>query len=189
MASPAPVGAAASPAVVESAASRAVVGMALSYVSQWRQERMQSWRSFAEFANSRRLGMPAGGVIALKQRVFSNATYFLTNYLVVAVAFGVLTLLLRPLLAMLISMPLVLYAYLFVYHRETSMTLPGLGTPVGDREKWIAVSVVFGLVFLYAASDLVWIVGATACVVAVHAVFYKSREEHETDTLFQDEAV
>ncbi len=40
--------------------------------------------------------------------------------------------------------------------------------------------------FRYAASDLIWIFGATVAVVTSHALLYKSREEHETDTLFDD---
>lgn len=38
----------------------------------------------------------------------------------------------------------------------------------------------------YAASDLIWIFGATVAVVTLHALLYKSREEHETDTMFED---
>lgn len=33
---------------------------------------MQSWRPISEFANSKRIALPSGGVISLKQRVFSN---------------------------------------------------------------------------------------------------------------------
>ncbi len=144
---------------------------------------MQSWRPLSEFASTNRIGMPAG-VVALKQRVFSNVPYFLTNYLMVACVFGILTLLLAPLLALLISMPIFLYAYLFVWKRDSTWTLPVLGTPVGEREKYIAVGLVFAVVFLYSASHLIWLIGVTFIVVSAHAIFYKSREEHETDTLF-----
>ncbi len=153
-------------------------------MSSWKNDRMQSWRPLSEFANTKRLATPSG-VVGLKQRVFSNVPYFLTNYLMVAMLFGVLTLLLRPLLAVLVSLPIVLYAYLFVWKRDSAWTLPVLGSAVGEREKYVAVGVVFALVFLYAASDLIWVFGITFIVVIAHAVMYKSREEHETDTLFE----
>lgn len=60
---------------------------------------------------------------------------------------------------------------------------------VGDREKYIAVGLVFALVFLFAASDLIWLVGVTISAVGVHAVMYKSREEWETENLFEDPIV
>jgi hypothetical protein len=158
--------------------------LARSYVSSWKNDRMQSWRPLSEFASTQRVGLPQGAV-ALKQRVFSNVPYFLTNYLMVALVFGVLTLLLPPLLAVLVSLPIVLYAYLFVWKRDAAWTLPVVGAAVGEREKYVAVGLVFALVFLYAASDLIWVFGITVIVVATHAVVYKSREEHETDTLFE----
>ena len=146
---------------------------------------MANWRPLSEFASTRRLGVPST-VGQWKDRVISNAVYFLTNYLVVALAFCVLTLLLWPRLAFLISLPLMLYAYLFIWKRDAEWVLPVVGRSVGDREKLIVVGVVASLVFLYAASDLIWIVGATCVVVVSHCVFYKSREEHEQDTLFEE---
>jgi hypothetical protein len=79
---------------------------------------------------------------------FGQVPYFFTNYFFVAAVFGFFTLLLRPLLALLISMPAVLYAYLFIWRKDSSWKLPVVGTEVGEREKWIAVGIVFVLVFL-----------------------------------------
>lgn len=160
----------------------------LSYLSSWRKDRMSNWRSFGEFLNSRRVGLPPG-VMGAKRRVFSNVPYFLTNYLMVALALGVLTLLLAPLLAILISLPVVCYWYLFIWRRDAEWTVPVLNRPVGDRERWIPVGVVFALVFLYAASDLIWLLGTTFIFVGLHAVLYKSPEEYETETLFEDPPV
>lgn len=154
-------------------------------MSSFKQERMSNWRPISEFASTRRIGMPST-VTQWKNRVMSNAVYFMTNYIMVGLAFCVLTLLLAPRLAFLISLPILLWVYLFIWKRDAEWVLPVLGRPVGDREKLIAVGVLGGLVFLYAASDLIWIVGATCVVVVSHGVFYKSREEHEQDTMFED---
>merc|ERR1711991_94364 len=154
-----------------SALSGAMMSVAMSYFSTWRRERMANWRPFSEFADSRRVAMPEG-VSGLKSRVMSNLPYFFTNYIMVAVGFCLLTLLLAPRLAVLISLPALLYAYLFVWKRDAEWVLPVVGRPVGDREKLIAVGVVFLLVFLYAASELVWIVGVTMILVTSHAILY-----------------
>ena len=81
--------------------SGALASVALSYVSKFKNDRMSNWRPFNEFLNSKRVGLPSG-FTGLKQRVVSNVPYFLTNYLFIALVFGLLTLLLAPLLAIMI---------------------------------------------------------------------------------------
>lgn len=149
---------------------------------------MSNWRGFGEFANSKRVSVPSG-VTGLKQRVFSNVPYFLTNYLLVAALFGMLTLFLSPVLAILLSLPVLLYWYLFIWKREAEILIPIISRPVGDREKWIAVGILFSLVFLLAASHLIWLLGITLMCVGLHAVLYKSKEEWETENLFEDNVV
>ncbi len=61
--------------------------------------------------------------------------------------------------------------------------------PVGDREKYAAVGVVAALVFLFAASDLIWLVGLTVVFVGVHSVFYATQDEWEIATAFDSEPV
>ena len=158
--------------------------MALGYFSAWRQERMSNWRPLGEFASTKRISLPEG-VGALRARVVSNSVYFMTNYLMVAVAFSLLTLLLAPRLAFLLSLPGILYFYLFVWKKDAEWTWPMVGE-VTPKIKLAMVGVLLGLVFLFAASDFIWVIGATCVIVVAHCVFYKSKEEHEQDTMFDD---
>jgi hypothetical protein len=148
--------------------------------------------------------------------VFKNIPYFLTNYLMVMCVFTIFTLLMAPLMALLISLPLLCYWYLFVWRHDVQYTVPVIGyqcelflllfsmfyrllfasnirlfffSLVGDREKYIAVGIVSLLVFLFAASDLIWLVGLTAVFVGVHSVCYATQDEWELATAFDSDPV
>lgn len=133
-----------------------------------------------------------------------NIPFFLTNYLMVFVLFTLLTLLTAPLMAILVSLPMLCYWYLFSWRADAEIKVPVLGYPgrmggggggslaltllsVGDREKYVAVGVVAVLVFLLAASDLIWLVGVTAVFVGAHSVFYASQDEWELATAFDSD--
>lgn len=106
---------------------------------------LQSWRPFGEFLNSKRVSMPSGvGYVSValvcsvltrqlllcsgvKDRIFKNVPYFLTNYLMVLVVLTLLTLLMAPMMAVLISMPLLVYWYLFVWRADLQYTVPVIG--------------------------------------------------------------
>lgn len=151
----------------------------------WKDERLKSVKSWAQFSDKTKFGPPKPTEIIV--RLKSNVAYFLSNYIVLFFVLALYCIITNPFFLFSIAISVLLYFYVFKWRVEPIVIA---GHTATDRVKLGIVAAVSLFLFWYASvgNTIFWLIGATGVVVFFHALLYTPVEENDfdfTSTSFQ----
>eukprot|EP01116_Phalansterium_solitarium_P009231 TRINITY_DN232_c0_g1_i2.p1 TRINITY_DN232_c0_g1~~TRINITY_DN232_c0_g1_i2.p1 ORF type:complete len:189 (-),score=54.38 TRINITY_DN232_c0_g1_i2:420-986(-) len=144
----------------------------------WKDDRLKSVKSWAQFSDKTKFGPPKPTEIHL--RIKSNITYFLANYIILFFILAIYCVITNPFFLFSIAISVLLYFYMFKWRQEPIVIA---GYTATERVKMGIVAAVSLFLFWYASvgNTIFWLIGATGVIVFIHALLYTPVEESDFD--------